>query len=197
MANRDFNEALILADALAAFANLEPNCEQRFRQLHPNFAPDTFWTSTFERGVSGVIQRSWQEDQKLVRDAWRGGFGPDECVALVVRASNMNFMSEGIQRASELLNSMDASEVKKYMESPAHFIQPKVFDLQRSVMFLHVQSWRAAYCVRCAKHFVRSAKGSKFCSQKCFDVNRSRTQLDYWRNRGTKLRAKRNKANKN
>jgi hypothetical protein len=184
------------AAALAAFANLEPEDVAKFRHDRPNFVPHDFWSGSSMTGVSGVIQRTWQEDQKMVLAAWRNGFGPDEGVALIVRGSNYNFMSEGIQKTSELLLRMDASEATEYLKDPTHFIHPKVFDLQRAVMFLHVQSWRAAYCVRCGKHFVRAAKGSKFCSEKCFDANRSRSQLDYWRKRGTKLRAERNKANK-
>src|SRR5580704_15037437 len=121
------------AAALAAFANLEPEDVATFRHDHPNFAPADFWTGSSMTGVSGVIQRTWQEDQKMVRAAWRNGFGPDECVALIVRGSNYNFMSEGIQKTSELLQRMDASEAIEYLKNPPHRLSPNVSALKTAV----------------------------------------------------------------
>ena len=182
------------AAALAAFANLEPEGVAKFRHDHPNFVPNDFWTGSSMTGVSGVIERTWQEDQKMVRAAWRNGFGPDECVALIVRGSNYNFMSEGIQKTSELIQRMTVSEVTEWMKDPANFIQPKVFDLQRAMMFLHVQSWRAAYCLGCAKHFIRAEKGSKYCGEECFKAARRSGGLDYYRTIGAAARRKRTAA---
>lgn len=196
MPQDDFREALDLADALATFANLEPDGVPAFREKYPNFAPSGWWEHR-ELDSANEVRYIWRGEQSRVKHAWQTGFRPDDCVELIVSGAQRADLQDDIaihDAANEL--PMDDAERAEFFQKHARR-QRHIFDYQRAVMFLHVQVWRVAFCLGCSRPFVRSAKGSKYCSQKCFDANRSRSQLEYWRTTGTKLRAKKNKRKAN
>lgn len=194
MAKHEFGEALALADALADFANLQPAEAPAFRLKHPNFAPPMWWDTKPRIGNSSVGTPEWLNTQRLLREAWREKFPPDSCIRLIGDWSNFAWFGQQAQQTNDLIQSGDEAALIEMMKDPAFFVQPRAFDAQRAVMFMYVQAWRAAFCVGCSRPFVRATKTSRYCSQACFDANRSRSQLEYWRTTGVKLRAKRSKA---
>jgi hypothetical protein len=198
MAATTFKEILNLAQKMAEFANLTPEGVSNFRNDNPDFVPAAMWNTTVRWGHSATSIPGWQEDQQLVRDAWRNRFAPDDCIRVIVEWANDYWGSESLQRTSEALQRMDETEVAAFLSKPENFIKPKAFEAQRAVMFLHDQPWRASRCERekCRKYFVKDAKGRRFCSQACFNENRDEDKRKWWRDSGAKQRAKKRKAKK-
>ena len=190
MTQDEFREALQLADALAEFANLEAANALAFRQKHPNFAPE-WWAGEFiDFQNAGAVAFIWQREQARVRDLWRTGFNPLPIIQLIASSASLaEYPRDG---GTLKLDDMDEATYEAEVRGPR-----RVYDYQIALMFLHDQPWRAAFCLGCSRPFVRATKTSRYCSQACFDSNRSRSQLEYWRTKGVKLRAKRSKAKKN
>jgi hypothetical protein len=199
MSKQGFKAALNLAQKLAEFANLTPEGVNNFRNDNPDFVPAGWWTTSSRTGDSAISVPRWQEDQELLHDAWRNRFAPDDCIRLIVEWANFYWGDESVQRTSEALQKMDASEVAAFLSKPENLIRPKAFEAQRAVMFLHDQPWRASRCERaqCRKYFVKDSKGRRFCSLACFTENRNADKRKYWDEKGSKQRAKKNKAKKN
>lgn len=189
MTQDEFREALALADALADFANLQPADAEAFRQKQPNFAPKWWAGDVIDVEHAGAITPIWQREQARIRDLWRAGFAPLPVIQLIASSASLaEYPRDG--GALKLDDMDEATYEAEYRDTR------RVYDYQIALMFLHDQPWRAAFCVGCSRPFVRPAKSSRYCSQPCFDANRSRSQLEYWRTKGTKLRAKKNKAKK-
>lgn len=190
MSPNEFREALQLADALAEFANLEPADAPAFRQEHPNFAPEWWAGDLIDVEHAGAVTPIWQREQARIRDLWRTGFAPLPIIQLIAASASLaEYPRDG---GTLKLDDMDESGFEAELRG-----QRQVYDYQIALMFLHDQPWRAAFCVGCSRPFVRATKTSRYCSEACFDSNRSRSQLEYWRTKGVKLRAKRSKAKKN
>ncbi|MGA8025058.1 MAG: hypothetical protein WB990_18970 [Candidatus Acidiferrales bacterium] len=198
MSKQSFKEALNLAQKLAEFANLTPEGVNDFRNDNPEFVPAGLWTTSSRVGDAPTITPRWQEDQQLLRKAWLNRFPPDDCIRLIVEWANFYWGDESVQRTSEALQKMDATELEAFMSKPENFIKPKAFEAQQAVMFLHDMPWRASRCERekCRNYFIKDAKGRRFCSPACFTENRKADKRKYWGDTGSKQRAKKNKAKK-
>jgi hypothetical protein len=190
MAQNEFREALQLADALAQFANLEAADAPAFRQKHPNFAPRWWAGDVIDVEHAGATTPVWQREQARIRDLWRTGFAPVPIIQLIASSASLaEYPRDG---GTLKLDDMDEATYEAEYRG-----QRRVYDYQVALMFLYTQPWRAGFCTGCSQPFVRATKTSRYCSQVCFDSNRSRSQLEYWRTKGVKLRAKRSKAKKN
>jgi hypothetical protein len=186
MTQNEFREALAVADALAEFANLQPADAPAFRLKHLNFAPK-WWAGEL---IDGAVTPIWQREQARIRDLWRNGFAPLSVIQLIASSASL----AEYPRDSGALKLDDMDEAAYDAEYRG---ERRVYDYQVTLMFLYMQPWRAAFCLGCSQPFVRATKTSRYCSQACFDSNRSRSQLEYWRTKGVKLRAKRSNAKKN
>jgi hypothetical protein len=187
--------ALQLANTLAEFANLKPADVAVFRKAYPNFAGHDWWDGMERRGDETESKPSWLGLQETVRKAWENHFSPDTCIALIVHGSNLSIIGETVRHLNEDLVAMEGPEAWQRMKS---FARAQVFDYQRAVMFLHVQPWRASRCLNgaCGKLFAKDAKGRLFCSQTCYNANRSEDKRRWWNEVGTKQRAKKNRTKK-
>jgi hypothetical protein len=202
MAKHDLGGALDLAERLATFANLTPDDAAAFRKRYPHFAPDAWWDNRVWNAANGVVF-VWTEEQKRVRVAWQTGFSPDDCIALIAAGAKTADWEADIkahQAAGEaglLVEGAEAEGAEFFHKHEQR--QRRIFDYQRAVMFLHIQQWRASRCEReeCRKYCVKDAKGRRYCSKTCFDINRIADKLKCWRDRGSKQRAAKNKAKKN
>lgn len=195
MAKRIFEDALHLAELLAEFANLKPEDADAFRHSHPDFAPDRCWDWQRWSDSTGTLEILWKGVQQKVRDAWQSGFSPDSCIELIVVGANQSEMQDDIQAHEAAAKSdMGESEVAEFFRKHGER-KRRIFEFQQAVMFLHVQSWRAARCEReqCRKYFVKDQKGRRFCSNACFTENRLADKLRWWRDKGTTKRAARSK----
>lgn len=197
MAKHDLSAALDLAERLAAFANLTAADATAFRKRHPHFAPDAWWDNRILNAANEVVF-VWTEQQKKVRAAWQTGFWPDDCIALIsagAKAADWEDDIKAHKTAGEMgLEDAEGAEFFHKHEQRKR----RIFDYQRAVMFLHIQAWRASRCEReeCRKYCVKDAKGRRYCSKTCFDINRLADKLKCWRDRGSKQRAAKNKAKK-
>src|SRR6266478_5286109 len=136
------DELLIDSQVLAEFANLNaqdandlsPANAEHFRNNHPGFVPEEWWTNVHWRAETkeepkGFFGAPWMFAQRLLQDAWREKFSVEKSVALV--------------------NLVVANDLHAQMESGA-----KVFAYQRAVMYLGTNRWRAKFCLRCGNRFI-------------------------------------------
>lgn len=201
MAKHDLSAALDLAERLATFANLAPDDAAAFRKRHPHFAPDAWWDWRFLNAANETVF-VWTEEQKKVRAAWQTGFSPDDCIELIAAGAKRADWEDDIKahqvagEAGLLVEGAEAEGAEFFRKH--EYRKRRIFDYQRAVMFLHIQAWRASRCEReeCRKYCVKDAKGRRYCSQTCFDINRVADKLKCWRDRGSKQRAAKNKAKK-
>ena len=197
MAKHELGAALDLAERLATFANLTPDDAAAFRKRHPHFAPDSWWDNRILNAANEIVF-VWTEQQKKVRTAWQTGFSPDDCITLISAGAKTADREDDIkahQAAGEMgLEDAEGAEFFHKHEQRKR----RIFDYQRAVMFLHIQAWRVSRCEReeCRKHFVKVAKGQRFCSKECFDTKRVADKLKWWRESGVKQRAKKRNARK-
>ena len=202
MAKHDLSAALDLAERLATFANLTPDDAPAFRKRYPQFAPDAWWDWRFLNAANEMVF-VWTEEREKVRAAWQTGFSPDDCIELIAAGAKRADWEDDIkahQVAGEAGLLVEGAEAKGAEFFRKHeYRERRIFDYQRAAMFLHIQPWRASRCEReeCRKHFVKVAKGQRFCSKECFDTKRVADKLKWWRESGTKQRAVKNKAKKN
>ena len=194
------------ADALAAFANLEPAGVEAFRQLHLDFIPAVWWAKS-----------NWLQERNLLLKAWRAGFPADLTLKLTtarlfgvahILASaglpagipNPSFTAQMITDALDNFDGRSliglapnrkilapdgtdiTKEVKRRVES-----DPQVWPYQRAVLFLHVEPWRAKVCQECGRRFVADHARRKYCSiageggSRCSALVIKRQHLDWGR----------------
>jgi hypothetical protein len=199
---KSFSEGLTLADKLAEFANLQPEGVAEFRKNY-DFAPSGWWD---HRGITSDedgVDFIWKDMQKKVRAAWETGFSPDDCLELIVAGAKRAELQDMIKADEEQLNVelKDEADAAEWFRKRFHRRKPQVFEYQQALMFLHVQPWRAAKCPGamdqpCGKFFVKQAKRSIYCSDRCFNANRSADKRKWWIDVGTKQRAQKMKAKK-
>jgi hypothetical protein len=194
---KSFDEGLTLADKLAEFANLRPEGVEDFRTKNPDFMPSRIWDWRQSDTTSPEPDLIWQKMQKTVRAAWETGFSPDDCIELIVKGA------EQADRQA-IFDDLDSGELELGKAGIVDYVRKQgvrkreVFGYQQAVMFLHVQPWRAAKCPGamgqpCGKYFVKAAKRSIYCSENCFNANRSADKRKWWTNVGTKQRAQKSK----
>ena len=191
---KSFSEGLTLADKLAEYANLQPEGVAEFRTKNPHFVPSAVWETLHADLASDQFNLIWQDMQTVVRAAWESGFSPDNCVELIVRGAEAASMQQDFKDHEELVG-MNLGEPEYYEHRRKQMLREReIFGYQQAVMFLHVQPWRAAKCPGamgqpCGKYFVKQAKRSIYCSEKCFNANRSADKRRWWTDVGTKQRA--------
>jgi hypothetical protein len=145
-----------------------------------------------------LLDLIWQKMQKIVKTAWETGFSPDDCIELIVKGA------EQAERQT-IFNDLESGELELGKAGIVDYVRKQglrkrdVFGYQQAVMFLHVQPWRAAKCPGamgqpCGKYFVKQAKRSVYCSEACFNANRSADKRKWWTDVGTKQRAQKAKA---
>lgn len=200
---KSFDEGLTLADKLAEFANLQPEGVAEFRTKNPHFVPSTVWEAMHADLTTEGFELVWQQMQKIVRTAWESGFSPDDCVELIVRGAQFATMQQNFKDQEELIElgvKLGLGEAEYYEHVRKQMLRKReIFGYQQAVMFLNVQPWRAAKCPGamgqpCGKYFVKQAKRSIYCSEECFNANRSADKRRWWTDVGTKQRAQKLKA---
>lgn len=149
MAKRTAEETraiLDAADALATFANLEPDGVENFRRLYPAFVPQTWWIGpSWKDGVGVYVP--WIRERDLLRKAWAAGFPAELTLEL---ATTSLF----------LISHVMTSDTTEQMEQTPQ----KVWDYQRALLFLSAEQWRARMCEECGKPFVADHAGRTYCS---------------------------------
>jgi len=197
---KSFSEGLTLADKLAEFANLQPEGVEDFSKKNSDFMPSRFWSRRQSSVASPEPDLIWQQMQKIVRAAWETGFSPDDCVELIVQGA------EQAERQT-IFDDYQSGEFGAEKAGILDYVRKQqrrkreIFGYQQAVMFLHVQPWRAAKCPGvigqpCGKYFVKQAKRSTYCSDKCSSAQVSVDKRKWWVDVGTKRRAQKNKAKK-
>lgn len=167
--DKEARAILDAADALAAFANLEPANVQAFRRRFPDFLPPTFWTGLAWNADAGVYE-PWIRERDLLRRAWLKQFPADLCLRLV---------ASSLFLAANVLTSEDEQELASATQ--------KVWPYQKSILFLQSNPWRAKVCKECGKRFVADHAKRKYCSiageggSKCSDVVIERRHLEWGR----------------
>jgi hypothetical protein len=162
------------AQALAAFANLEPAGVGYFRE-HPGrgFAPKAWWeskekaTEAYRPGhgvwIRGTISNpSWQQTQKLLRGCWkrfRHNVHGDDTLGVSV---------------------FDLVELIDSVTKVSPRLLPKHVPILRAFVYLFENPWRARFCAECGNRFIAPEPKSKFCRTKCADVNLARRHLKSW-----------------
>ena len=145
----------LLKDAgdLAGFANANfpsieggPSVVSTDRQKYARLFPTSFWNEPAI--IEGVIPWHYKTFQAVLRQAWQEGFPAN----LVVRLVQMPMG--------------DINEV-------ADFLNGTTWPYQRAVMFLSAESWRASFCPKCGKRFVKDKPNQRFCSLECFNEYRT------------------------
>jgi rRNA maturation protein Nop10 len=159
----DKKNALSYATTLARFSNLEPSQRQSFITANPVFFPKTFWPEGSVQPPHGTF--TWQDFQLLVRKAWQEHFPPAKSILLIS-------FSWGNQEVVEAMKLM----------------MDQVHPYQEAILFLHGQSWRAAFCPKCGTRFVKSKPQQRFCSEKCFRENRKANKRAGWKEHGAEWR---------
>src|ERR1700737_1176494 len=128
------------AEALARFANLEPEDIKGFRQMYSDFAPEGIWDAPALSVPSGQIPESiptWKLFQKSVREIWSNKFPPENIVEFIAAVAEI---SKGYKRVKEIAEILGKQVVFTYS-----LPKPEIFSCQRAMMFLGVQPWRAVF----------------------------------------------------
>ena len=108
--------------------------------------PPSFWNAPEIK--EGVIPWHYKSFQAILREAWTAGFPANLVVRLVQMPTG------------------DINEV-------ADFMNGTTWPYQRVIMFLFVESWRASFCPKCGKRFVKDKPNQRFCSLECFNEYRT------------------------
>ena len=164
------NDILIDAQALATFANLEPNNIEEFHNsVYPDFVPPFLWRlPESEEGTPP----DWKRLRNKLRDVWKEGFPLEGAIQLISSIFSLSV-------AEEVVNQPDDAK-----------IFPRAWPFQRAVMFLAVNPWRVRFCQRCAKSFVANEPRSAYCSDLCFNESRKGTKRGWWAEHGQQWRDK-------
>jgi hypothetical protein len=170
------------AEALARFANLQPEDIKSFRQMYPDFAPEGIWDSPALSIPSGQMPESvptWKIFQKSVQEIWANKFPPENIVEFIAAVAEV---SKGYKQVKELAEML-SKKVLTYS-----LPKPEIFACQRAMMFLGVQPWRALFCGVCGKRFIADKPGRKYCSEECAEKTRKGSKLAWWNKHGQELR---------
>ena len=175
-------EQLYDALKLAEFANLETTDIDSFRAKYPDFAPEGWWEALeLPVVVAGEViknptsDRPWKRLQQELREAWQTKFPCDICVSLIEQGAKLSEHDQFIQEVSARALKMDNASALEFL-AKQNYPPIRVWDYQRAVMFLFVQSWRAVFCMSCGKRFVKDTKGRLYCSEKCYGPHRAQAK---------------------
>ena len=180
------------AQALAAFANLEPDGVGYFRNNFPNFIPDNAWDGSPALAVplAGRTPEPmfhWRAIQMAVREMWRNEskFPLESVIEFIAMVAQL---AQGYKDHKKTLEMFSG---KVSMD----FARPEIFACQKAVTFLGVEPWRARFCV-CGNRFVAAVPASRFCSDKCFQTSRKHAKKAWWSTNGNDWRTSKQKLTK-
>ena len=174
------------AQALAMFSNLEPAEVDYFRNNYPDFVPQKWWDYTpdtirSEKRVP-MDPKQWQLSQSRIQKAWKESFGGG-VVALI------DLLSLFFNPTSLFLFGQEEDDEPKPMFANTSQMGYGSLPVQRGVIFLFENPWRARFCAECNKRFVAAQPKNKFCSPECSQKTRNRQKLASWNKTGSKQRS--------
>jgi predicted nucleic acid-binding Zn ribbon protein len=201
-------ENLRNAGILADFSNLETAAQvDNFRHNYEDFVPQEWWDyqseerffdETDHKTTSRMI-RQWKLTQDYLRYSWKNQFtdgvtGLIPLITSVFDPANL-FVTCAERAVQELYPTGVPSDMT--IELPprkgfANFseLRSGYLPLQRAILYLFENPWRARFCSECNKRFVAAQPKSKFCGDECRMNNRMRQKLEWrrehttpWRNR--------------
>jgi hypothetical protein len=148
------------ARTLAMFSNLTEKDVDYFRRNYPHFVPDAWWTVD---NYHTLIWRLWQE---FLQESW-GRLSADRIIALLTLWHSTVNSSEAEE--SEVIGGINI---------------PTAYPYQHAVMFLAMEGWRAKFCEKCGKRFVKDIPARKFCSDACTSSSRKAGKRKLWKKHG-------------
>ena len=159
---------LVDAKMLAEFANLEPADADYFRNsVAPDFVPEGFWMGQVIAVSPGATSKAiWQNQQELLRDAWRSHFSPECCLNLIVLAAKLSAGEQRMEQIREQVQKLPNEEIPGFV-SKLSLPRPKIYPYQHAVMLLALQPWRARICGKCGKYFMKEKPRDRYCSRAC------------------------------
>jgi hypothetical protein len=173
------------AQALAAFANLEPARVDYFRNNFAEFMPEGLWGGQSIHIQAGKppseSMSSWQSMQDSIRELWRSEFPMENVIQFT---AGIQELALGIKH---LFAEIRKDGVESIINGDIVIPKPQVFGCQRGATFLAIQPWRARTCV-CGNRFVAAVPASRFCSDKCFQASRRHAKKAWWSTNGTDWR---------
>ena len=182
------------AQALAEFSNLEPNRVEWFRNNYPEFAPESWWDYQFKG------EKQWQLTQKLLRHSWENQFGDGiySLIDLLGSVTDPLRIADAERAGEQAVKKMLAERAGVPFKGADNETPRSRLDiyvpLQRAIVYLFENSWRARFCAECKKRFVAAEPKNKFCSERCSHENRTRQKREWFRKHGKQWRRKRNTA---
>jgi hypothetical protein len=209
------------AQALAEFSNLKPEGVQYFRNNYPDFVPQGWWD--YDSGQPWNDARldgkpQWQITQVFLRDAWENQFkegiwslidllrlifNPDNLfttfIERMMREPFPNGFPEGIT-ADFSKGRIEVSQTGRVIQLPhrSPYVDERKqhIPMQRAIVYLFENSWRARFCAECKKRFVAAEPKTKFCSEPCSHENRIRQERESWHKNKAKWRPTQKKLRK-
>jgi predicted nucleic acid-binding Zn ribbon protein len=184
-------ENLRNAGILADFSNLENSAQvDYFRHNYEDFAPQEWWAYQFKG------EKQWQLTQTLLRHSWENQFGDGiyNLIGLLNSVIDPLRIADAERGAEQAVKKMLAERagvpIKDADNETPRLRLDTYIPLQRAIVFLFEDSWRARFCAECKKRFVATQPKNKFCGDECRTNNRTRQKLEWrrehskaWRNR--------------
>jgi hypothetical protein len=187
------------AKTLATFANIESQAStEYFQHNYPDFLPADIWSvpqgielSTSPLESSRPSLPLWKLLQESVRGAWQSPnrFPLESCIELIGLIAKHSEQSKALDLATKQLLDGVRPEI---LVLPA----PEVWPVQRAIMFLGINPWRASLCRNCGNRFVKDKSTRQFCSDKCFQESRKVAKQTWWAEHGTTWRNESKKKSK-
>jgi hypothetical protein len=206
------------AQILAEFSILEPDKVEYFRNNYPDFVPSSWWD--YDSGqpwndakLDGKLQ--WQITQVFLSRAWASQFKIGvwslvNLLRLIFNADSLfttiaeRFMREPYPNGFPEGTRADFAEGRiEFSDGRAIQLPPRPrfgygdeneqeIPMQRAIVYLFENPWRARLCAECNKRFVAAEPKNKFCSESCSHENRNRQKRKWWnKNMGKDNSAKR------
>jgi hypothetical protein len=177
-------------DALARFTNLEEEGVEEFRQMHADFVPPGFWGGAFlrvslETGETLSSGAFWKSVREALRKSWTQRFPLEASVRLISMTDRMSEMDEQVAWVASMSVMTGEEKQAALKKGPP---TPKVWPIQRAVMYLAVNAWRVKICRRCGSRFAALKPKSAFCSPDCFHEALKNRKRKWWGKSGTKWR---------
>jgi hypothetical protein len=146
---KEREDVLGYAQALAAFAGLEPDDVNEFQKAHKGFVPPVWWGYRVRSG-----ELLWRLNQQFLREAWEERFniGQFELMRLLTSVFDPTWTSDVIFRTKE------RPAFATILDMPEEF-----YPYQQAVLFLMEDKWRAQICERCKARFIARHNRREYC----------------------------------
>lgn len=137
------------AQALAAFAGLEPGGVNDFRRTHKGFVPAVWWE--YRVGAGELL---WRLNQDFLREAWGKRFeiGQFDLMRLLTSVFDPTWTLDVMFRTKE------RPRYATILDMPEEF-----YPHQQAVLFLMKDKWRAQICKRCKTRFIARNNRREYC----------------------------------